>query len=72
LPQNPFTFEKEPNEHRSKDYLEALPRSNTGLYRFFKIYVKGFRGASELRNQLFNTKSIDEVRSLLNNFGEEC
>jgi tRNA-dihydrouridine synthase len=83
---NPFAFEKEPKEHSSKEYLdllrlqldlqdhyaEALPRSITGLHRFFKIYVKGFRGAGELRNQLMNTKSTDEVRALLDNFGKEC
>ncbi|PSL25519.1 tRNA-dihydrouridine synthase [Planomicrobium soli] len=77
---NPFAFEKEPREHSSKEflgllrlhldlhdqYIEELPRSISGLHRFFKIYVKGFRGAGELRNQLMNTKSTDEVRSLLN------
>ncbi len=81
---NPFAFEKEPKEHSSKEYLdllrlqldlqdqyaEVLPRSITGLHRFFKIYVKGFRGAGELRNQLMNTKSTDEVRALLDNFGK--
>ena len=65
---NPFAFEKEPKEHSSKEYLdllrlqldlqdqyaEVLPRSITGLHRFFKIYVKGFPGAAELRNQLMN------------------
>ncbi|MBD8037884.1 tRNA-dihydrouridine synthase [Solibacillus sp. A46] len=79
---NPFAFEKEPKEHSPEEYLdllklqldlqdkyeEMLPRSMSGLHRFFKIYVKGFRGAGELRNQLMNTKSTDEVRELLNNF----
>jgi tRNA-dihydrouridine synthase len=79
---NPFAFEKEPKEHTSKEYLdllrlqldlqdkysEELPRSVTALHRFFKIYVKGFRGAGELRNQLMNTKTTDEVRALLNEF----
>ena len=79
---NPFAFEKEPKEHSSKEYLdllrlqldlqdkysEELPRSVSALHRFFKIYVKGFRGAGELRNQLMNTKSTDEVRTLLDNF----
>lgn len=79
---NPFAFEKEPKEHSTKEYLdllrlqldlhdqyiEELPRSVTGLHRFFKIYVKGFRGAGELRNQLMNTRSTDEVRALLDNF----
>ncbi|MCJ1910219.1 tRNA dihydrouridine synthase [Planococcus ruber] len=76
---NPFAFEKEPKEHGSEEllgllklhldlhdkYLEELPRSMSGLHRFFKIYVKGFRGAGELRNQLMNTKSTAEVRELL-------
>lgn len=79
---NPFAFEKEPKEHSPQEHLELLklqldlqdkyaeelPRSMSGLHRFFKIYVKGFRGAAELRNQLMNTKSTDEVRALLNNF----
>lgn len=79
---NPFAFEKEPKEHSSKEhldllrlqldlhdqYLELLPRSVSALHRFFKIYVKGFRGAGELRNQLMNTKSTDEVRALLDHF----
>jgi tRNA-dihydrouridine synthase len=45
-----------------------VPRSITGLHRFFKIYVKGFPGAGGLRNQLMNTKSTDEVRELLDQF----
>ncbi|MEF3354971.1 tRNA-dihydrouridine synthase [Paenibacillus sp. GYB006] len=79
---NPFAFEKEPKEHSSKEhldllrlqldlhdqYIEELPRSVSALHRFFKIYVKGFRGAGELRNQLMNTKSTDEVRALLDHF----
>lgn len=79
---NPFAFEKEQKEHSPEEYLdllklqldlqdkyaEELPRSMSGLHRFFKIYVKGFRGAGELRNQLMNTKSTDEVRALLNSF----
>ncbi|MFJ7973459.1 tRNA dihydrouridine synthase [Psychrobacillus sp. NPDC096389] len=79
---NPFAFEKEPKEHSTTEYLDLLrlqldlqdhysaelPRSITALHRFFKIYVKGFRGAGELRNQLMSTKSTDEVRALLDNF----
>jgi tRNA-dihydrouridine synthase len=79
---NPFAFEKEPREHSTEEYLDLLrlqldlqdkyseevPRSITGLHRFFKIYVKGFPGASELRSQLMNTKSTDEVRALLDQF----
>ncbi|USK62000.1 tRNA dihydrouridine synthase [Peribacillus asahii] len=79
---NPFAFEKEPKDHSSKELLDLLRlhldlhhkyselelRSFKALHRFFKIYVKGFRGASELRNQLMNTASTDEVRALLDNF----
>lgn len=79
---NPFAFEKEAKEHTSKEYLDLLrlqldlqdhyaeivPRNMSKLHRFFKIYVKGFRGAGELRNQLMNTKSTDEVRALLDEF----
>lgn len=79
---NPFAFEKEPKDHSTKEMLDLLRlhldlhdkysnvtlRSFKALHRFFKIYVKGFRGAGELRNQLMNTESTDEVRTLLDNF----
>jgi tRNA-dihydrouridine synthase len=83
---NPFAFEKEPKEHSSKELLDLLryhldlydkysqeleTRPFKTLHRFFKIYVKGFRGASELRNQLMSTESTDEVRTLLDSFGEK-
>ena len=35
------------------------------LKRFFKIYVKGFDGAAELRDQLMHCKTTDEVRKIL-------
>ncbi|WP_442597809.1 tRNA dihydrouridine synthase [Neobacillus sp. D3-1R] len=82
---NPFAFEKEPKDHSSQELLDLLRlhmdlhekyshlelRPYTALHRFFKIYVKGFRGAGELRNQLMNTKTTDEVRELLNNFASK-
>ncbi|MDC3418400.1 tRNA dihydrouridine synthase [Aquibacillus salsiterrae] len=80
---NPFAFEQEKKEHSSKELLDLL-RLHLDLYdqyskeletrpfktlrRFFKIYVRGFRGASELRNQLMETESTDEVRGLLDAF----
>src|SRR5690625_575597 len=81
--QNPFAFEKEPKEPSSKELLDLLrlhldlfdkysqlePRPFRPLRRFFKIYVKGFKGASELRNELMATESTDEVRALLDDFG---
>lgn len=79
---NPYAFEKEPQEHSPKDligllrlqldlqdkYAEQVPRPIVGLHRFFKIYVKGFPGASDLRVSLMNTKSTAEVRELLTDF----
>ncbi|WP_026674566.1 tRNA dihydrouridine synthase [Alkalihalobacterium bogoriense] len=79
---NPFAFEKDPREHSSMELLTLLRlhidlhdqyaglelRPFHALHRFFKIYVKGFPGASTLRNSLMNTKSTDEVRALLDNF----
>ena len=38
------------------------------LKRFFKIYVREFSGASELRAKLMETKSVDEVREILKDF----
>jgi len=49
---------------------ELETRPFKALHRFFKIYVKGFRGASELRNQLMSTASTDEVRALLDEFAQ--
>ena len=79
---NPFAFEKEPREHTSKELLDLLRlhltlfdkysqkenRQFKSLRRFFKIYVRGIRGASELRHQLMSTQSTDEVRALLDDF----
>ena len=79
---NPYAFEKEPKKHSAEDlinllryqldlqdkYQELVPRSIVGLHRFFKIYIKGFPGASELRNRLMETHSTDEVRQMLKDF----
>ncbi len=79
---NPFAFEKEPKEHDSKELLDLLrfhlelfdkyakiePRPFRPLRRFFKIYIRSFQGASELRNQLMGTETTDEVRALLDDF----
>ncbi|MGX7350324.1 tRNA-dihydrouridine synthase [Enterococcus canis] len=79
---NPFAFEKDPQAHSPEElidllrlqldlqeqYAEQVPRSITGLHRFFKIYIKGFPGANDLRIRLMNTKSIAEVREILDEF----
>ena len=79
---NPFAFEKEPREHTSKELLDLF-RLHLELFekysneetqqfkssrRFFKIYVRGIRGASELRHQLMSTETVDEARALLDDF----
>ncbi|MDN5274325.1 MAG: dihydrouridine synthase DuS [Candidatus Saccharibacteria bacterium] len=77
---NPFAFEKTKREHTREELLGLLslqldlfdkyttelePRRFDPLKRFFKIYIRDFPGASELREQLMHTKSTDEVRALL-------
>ncbi len=76
---NPFAFEAIPQTHSREDLLELLNtqldlydqwQSQLGrpfetLKRFFKIYVRDFAGASELREQLMQTKSTDEVRKII-------
>lgn len=79
---NPFAFEHEPRGH-SRDELLGLLRYQLGLYdhyqeellrpfetlkRFFKIYVRDFDGASDLRGALMMTHDTSEVRELLDNF----
>ncbi|SUM81809.1 tRNA dihydrouridine synthase [Staphylococcus saprophyticus] len=79
---NPYAFEKEPREHTREEllgllrlhldlfdqYTENEPRQFKPLRRFFKIYVRGIRGASELRHQLMSTNTTDDARKLLDEF----
>ncbi|BBK26953.1 tRNA dihydrouridine synthase [Staphylococcus arlettae] len=79
---NPYAFEKEPREHTSEELLGLLrlhlslfdkyskeeSRLFKPLRRFFKIYIRGIRGASELRHQLMQTNTTDEARALLDDF----
>lgn len=79
---NPYAFEKEAKEHTPAEmmdllrlqldlqdqFAEQVPRSIVGLHRFFKIYVKGFPGANDLRVSLMNTKSTAEVRAIIDDF----
>lgn len=76
---NPFAFEVTSREHGQAELLELLglhldlfdasskigPRKFDPLKRFFKIYVRDFPGASELREKLMHTRSTTEVRELL-------
>lgn len=77
---NPFAFEKEKIEHSQEELiallhlhlnlydkysLELEPRPYDPLKRFFKIYIRDFPGASDLRENLMHTKSTDEARQLI-------
>lgn len=77
---NPFAFETEKREHSREELLGLLhmqldlhdkysaelePRHFEPLKRFFKIYVRDFAGASELRDRLMHTTSTDQVREIL-------
>lgn len=78
---NPFAFEQDKKEHSKEELIGLLnmqldlhdkytaelePRKFDPLKRFFKIYVRSFDGAGELRDKLMHTKSTAEVRAVLN------
>ena len=78
---NPFVFEKEPKEHSVKEFLQLLllqldyereieSHPFKPLLHFLKIYIHGFKGASELRHRLMSTKSTAEVREILMSYVE--
>ena len=77
---NPYAFEEEPKEHTQQELLGLLnthldlfekytaeldERPFDPLKRFFKIYVRDFPGAAELRDRLMHTKSVNEVRNII-------
>jgi tRNA-dihydrouridine synthase len=79
---DPYAFSKEKRQRSREELLGLLdmqldlfdkyneelePRKFDPLKRFFKIYVRNFDGASELRDKMMHTKSTDEVRALISN-----
>lgn len=76
---NPFCFEKLQRPHTQKELLSLLKlhlklfeqaseedrRPFESLKHFFKIYVRDFPGASELRVKLMECHSVDEASRLL-------
>lgn len=74
---NVFGFEDAPREHSKQQLLNLLnlhldlfeaaehDKPYQTLKRFFKIYVRDFNGAHELRNHLMETRSLDEARQIL-------
>lgn len=77
---SPFAFESQPTTHSLAELLDLLrvqldlfddfsqrydmPRFPS-LKRFFKIYARPELGATDLRNQMMDAKSTDEVRQIL-------
>lgn len=77
---NPYAFETTPRPHDREELLGLLrlqldlhdefiiahgERNFEPLKRFFKIYIREFEGAGELRDRLMHTKSTAEVRAVL-------
>ncbi|MCC7543545.1 tRNA-dihydrouridine synthase [bacterium] len=76
---NPWAFSPEASDHSKSDRIAALLRHlelfeqtwTDGekrfepLKRFFKIYIQGFDGAAEMRNQLMVCKDIVQARGIL-------
>ncbi len=80
--QNPFAFEKEARSHSAKELINLFryhldlfdehskvdARIFKPLRRFFKIYIREFHGANDLRIKLMDTNTTDEARALLDEF----
>ncbi len=77
---DPYAFETETREHNREDLLELLklhldlydkystesePLKFDPLKRFFKMYIRDFPGASELREKLMRAKNTTEVRNFI-------
>ena len=78
---NVFCFAEDATEHSKAEFFTLLnmhldlwektwegEANYHALKRFFKIYIKGFAGASELREQLMNTNVISEARELIDRY----
>ena len=73
---NPFCFEKDAREHSREELIELM-QYHLDLYEkyelhpydplkhFYKIYINNFPGASEIRDQLMQTKTITEAREVI-------
>lgn len=76
---NPFAFSKSNRQPSQKDLFKLMtyhlklhdyygniyPRKFDPLKHFFKIYIRDFPGASELRTNLMSSKNTDDVRRML-------
>lgn len=78
---NPWLFEKTPKEHTIEDYLDLMLR-HTKLFvetwgegknflimrKFFKMYVREFSGAHELRKELMQQENFEEVKDVVTRY----
>jgi len=76
---NPFCFEESPKIHSKQELMDLLnfhldlyektwqskPMPFAPLKRFFKIYVRDFEGASDLRVELMECSNVTAVRQAL-------
>ena len=75
---NPWVFSKNGKDRGKEDYINLLKKhielfektwgetKNFAIIKkFFKMYIKDFRGANQLRIKLMETKNFEEVRALL-------
>lgn len=83
--QNPFAFATN-SAHGKEQLLEllnyqldlfdkwepTLGRPFETLKRFFKIYIRDFEGASELRDKLMHAHTTDEVRGIISGVGDDA
>ncbi len=84
--ENPYAFSDTPTEHTLTDSLNLLrmqldlhddfvtnfwPSNFQKLKRFFKIYVRNFSYASDLRIALMDTNSTDDARQILDTFDQQ-
>ncbi len=78
---DPWVFEKIPQKHTNKEHLELLLK-HTKMFteeypekhkfnvikKFFKIYVKSFRGSNKLKIALMETKNYQEVEGIIKSY----
>lgn len=75
---NPWVFSKNETDHTKAEYLDLLQKhivlfektwgetkNFDVIKKYFKIYVKDFDGASHFRAKLMETKSFEEVKTLI-------
>ncbi len=79
---NPYAFEIEAKEHSPQElldlfkdhldyydqFVEIEPSLAKPLHRFFKIYIRDFKGAHDLRIRLMETRTIQDIRDVLATF----